>query len=256
MKIKLYKGITDMKTNYLLKPKWSFIFVAALAFILCFHFESFKVFAATASSARTINVSGEGKVTAVPDTACLSLGVVTEKSTTAEAQNTNSIAMNNVIDAVKKAGIKDENIKTTDYSIYPKYNYDETAKVNTIVGYTVSNTINITVKDISKAGQIIDAAVKNGANACNSVSFEVSDYGKYYNMALQNALSNAQSKAKTISDFLKIKLKAPVTITENSSGISKIYPAALNSTSSSSASASIQAGTYEIKANVSLVYEY
>lgn len=245
-----------MKTNYLLKSKWSFILVLVFTFIICFYFESFKVFAAAAPAARTINISGEGKVTAAPDTAYLSLGVITEKPTAAEAQSANSIAMNSVIDAVKKVGIKDEDIKTTDYSIYPKYNYDETAKVNTIIGYAVSNTIYITVKDISKAGQIIDAAVKNGANSCSSISFEVSDYEKYYNMALQSALSNAQSKAKTISNFLKIKLKAPVTITENSSGISKIYPAILNSTSSSSASTPIQAGTYEIKANVSLVYEY
>lgn len=250
-----------MKTNYLFKSKWSFIFMFALAFVLCLHFESSKAFAAnsgatTASAARTINVTGEGEVTAAPDIAYVSLGVITEKSTTTEAQSANSTVMNNVINTIKKAGIKDEDIKTTDYSIYPKYNYDETTKVNTLVGYTVSNTLNITVKDISKVGQIIDAAVGNGVNTCNSISFGVSDYEKYYNMALQNALSNAQSKAKTISNFLNIKLKAPITITENSTEIPRTYPVSLDNASKSSDTTSIQAGTYKIQANVSLVYEY
>lgn len=250
-----------MKTNHLLKSKWSFIFVFTLAFILCFNLKSSRVLAANsgaaaAAAARTINVTGEGEVTIAPDIAYLSIGVVTEKSTTAEAQSANLIAMNNVINTIKKAGIKDEDIKTTDYSIYPKYNYDENTKVNTLVGYTVSNTLNITVRDISKVGQIIDAAVGNGANTCNSISFGISDYEKYYNMALMNALSNAQGKAKTISKFLNIKLKAPITITENSTEIPRTYSVSLDNASKSSDSTSIQAGTYKIKASVSLVYEY
>jgi uncharacterized protein len=250
-----------MKTNYLLKSRWSIILALTLAFILSFNLEPSKVFAANSSASnavttKTINVMGNGEVTATPDIAYLFLGVVTDKTTTSEAQNANSITMNNVIAAIKKAGIKDEDIKTTDYSIYPKYNYDETTKVNTLVGYTVSNTLNVTVKDISKVGQIIDTAVANGANDCNSISFGVSDYEKYYNMALVNALSNAQGKAKAISNFLNIKLTAPITITENSSGTPNIYPISLKDTSSSSASTSIQAGIYKIKANVSLVFEY
>lgn len=253
-----------MKTNNLLKSRWSFIFVFAFAIVLSFHFGSSEVFAADSSIAttvttRTINVTGDGEVTATPDIAYLFLGVVTDKPTTTEAQSANSIAINNVIAAIKKEGIKVEDIKTTNYSINPKYDYDKTTGASTLVGYTVSNTLNVTVKDISKAGQIIDAAVENGANISNGISFGISDYEKYYNMALLDALSNAQGKAKVFSTFLGIKLTTPVNITENSSGTPNNYPFLMNTnlkSADSSASTSIQVGTYKVKATVSLVYEY
>jgi uncharacterized protein YggE len=265
MKIKFKRRILTMKTNNLLNSKWSFIFVFAFAFALSFHFTSSKDLAADSSAlngtaARTINITGDGEVTAAPDIAYLSLGITIDKPTTTEAQSANSVAINNVITAIKKEGIKDEDIKTTDYSINPKYDYDKTTGASTLVGYTVSNTINVTVKDIGKAGQIIDTAVKNGANISNRISFGISDYKKYYNMALLNALSNAQGKAQVISNFLGAKLTTPVKVTENSSGIPNDYPVyPLNTkfeSADSSSSTPIQAGTYKVKANISLVYEY
>lgn len=257
-----------MKTNNLLKSSWSFIFVFAVAFLFSFQLVASKTLAAEVTAAntvttRTINIAGDGEVTATPDIAYLFLGVITEKPTTTEAQSTNSIAINNVIAAIKKQGIKDEDIKTTNYSISPKYDYDKTTDKNILVGYTVSNTLNVTVKDISKVGQTIDTAVGNGANVSNGVNFGISDYGKYYNIALINALLNAQGKAQVISNSLGMKITTPVKITENSSGVPNDYPiyytGAMNakfSSAESSSSTSIQVGTYKVKANVSLVYEY
>jgi uncharacterized protein YggE len=213
----------------------------------------------TTDTTRTINVTGDGEVTATPDIAYLYLGVITDKPTTIEAQSANSTAINNVIAAIKEEGLKDEDITTTDYSINPKYDYDNNTGASTLVGYTVSNTLKVTVKDISKVGQIIDAATESGANVSNSISFGISDYEKYYNMALLNALSNAQNKAQNISSFLGIKLTTPVTVTENSSGIPNDLPVPLHDkleSGNSSVSTPIQAGTYEVKADVSLVYEY
>lgn len=253
-----------MKNNNLLRSKFSFIFALAFAFILAFQFGASKVLAAdsstvSADTARTINVTGDGEVTATPDIAYLYLGVTVDKSTTIDAQNAASTEMNNVIAAIKKEGIKNEDIKTDDYSIRPKYNYDKNTGASTLAGYTVSNTLKVTVKDISKAGQVIDTAVKNGANISNGISFGVSNYEKYYNTALQNALSNAQNKAQSISSFLGVKLTSPVKITETSSGVPNDYPVPLydkTSLSNSSASTSINSGTYKIRANVSLVYQY
>lgn len=253
-----------MKTNNLLRSRWSFILAFAAAFVLFFNFGASKVLAADSSalaidSSRTINVTGSGEVTVTPDIAYLYLGVMTEKPTTIEAQNANSTAINNVIAAIRKEGIKDEDIKTTDYSINPKYNYDKNTGTSSLVGYTVSNTLKVTVKDISKVGQVIDTAVKNGANISNSISFGISDYEKYYTMALVKALSNAQSKAQAISSFLDVKLTTPVKVIENSSGIPNDYPVLLNAkfeSAASSDSTSIQAGTYKVKADISLVYQY
>lgn len=253
-----------MKANGLLKSRWSFIFVLTFAFALCLSVSASKVLAADSNAAagalaRTINVTGDGEVTVTPDIAYVYLGVVTDKPTTIEAQTANSTAINNVINAIKMQGIKDEDIKTINYNISPKYDYDKNTGNSSIVGYTVSNTLTVTVKDISKAGQIIDTAVKNGANISNSISFGVSDYAKYYNLALVNALLNAQGKAQAISNFFNIKLGIPSKIIENSSGIPNSYPVPYNdkvAAPESSASTAIQIGTYKVKANLSLVYEY
>lgn len=250
-----------MKTN-LLKSRWSLLFT--FAFILSLHLGVSKAFAADSSvisvdPPKSISVTGNGEVTVTPDIVYLYLGVLTEKSTTIEAQNSNTTAINNVIAAIKKEGLKDEDIKTNDYSIYPKYDYDKNTETSILVGYRVSYTLKVTVKDISNAGKIIDNAVAAGANISNSISFGISDYEKYYNQALLNALSNAQSKAQTISGFLSIKLSAPLKVIENSSGLYEDSPITLNGkfdSNSSTAYTSIQAGTYKVKANVSLVYQY
>jgi len=253
-----------MKTISPLKSKWSFILVFSFAFLLSFQLGSSKVLAADSSAAttittRTINITGDGETTATPDIAYLFLGVTTDKPTTTEAVSANSISINNVIAAIKKEGINDVDIKTTNYSINPKYNYDKTTGASILVGYTVSNTLSVTVRDIGSVGRIIDIAIANGSNTSNGVSFGISDYEKYYNMALLNALANAQGKAQVVSNFLNMKLTTPVKITENSSGVPNDYPISMNSKfepPTSSASTSIQVGTYKIKANVSIVYEY
>ncbi len=251
-----------MGTTNFLKQKWSIICTLAFAFLLLFNLGSSKVLAADSSNTateKTISVTGDGKVTVTPDLAYLSVGVLTEKPTAAAAESANSALMNSVIDSIKMQGIKDEDIKTTNYSVNPDYDYDKTTGASTIKGYTVTHTLTVTVRDISKVGQVIDAAIKSGANISNDITFGVSDYAKYYNIALTNALSNAQSKAQAISNFLSISLSAPVKITENSTGIPYVYPYAMGNkmeAADSSASTSIQVGTYEIKANVSLIYQY
>jgi uncharacterized protein len=250
-----------MKTNTVLKSKWTFIFVIAAAFLLLFQLVASRSLAADVTTAnkdatRSINIIGDGEISATPDIAYLFLGVTTDKATTTEALKANSTSMDNIIAAIKKAGLKDEDIKTSNYSLNPKYDYDKSTEKSILVGYTVSNTLNVTVKDISKVGQIIDTAVASGANISNGVSFGISDYGKYYNMALVSALSNAQSKAQAIANSLGIKLTIPAKITENSSSAPNNYPMAINAKLEAADSTSIQAGTYKVKANVNLVYEY
>lgn len=250
-----------MKTNNLLKSRWSFIFAFAAAFVLFFNFGGSKVLAADSSAvtidaARTISVTGTGEVTVTPDIAYLYLGVITEKPTTIGAESANSTTINNVIAAMKKEGIKDEDIQTIDYSINPKYNYDKDTGKSSIVGYTVTDTLKVTVKDISKVGKVIDTAVKNGANNSNSISFGVSDYEKHYNKALVNALSNAKGKVLAISGFLGLKLTTPVKVVENSNGLPNDYSISLNAKLESADSVSIQAGIYKIKADINLVYQY
>lgn len=255
-----------MKNTNLLKSKLTFTFmttVMALFLIAMVPSTNYKVLAAgekaSEASARTINVTGEGEVSAVPDIAYVSLGITTEKTSVVEAQKNNSDTMNKIIDGIKKSGVASEDIKTAKYDISPKYNYEDKTGNRTLVGYTVTSILNVTVKNTSSVGSIIDTAIANGANTSNGVTFGVSDYQKYYNMALKNAISNAKSKAQVIGSCIDVKLSNPTKITENSRGVPTEYPVLYNSAGKSSSredSMSVEVGTYKINANVSLVYEY
>lgn len=163
---------------------------------------------------RTINTSGSGKINASPDIAYVSLGVVTEDKDAKAAQQNNAKAMDKVVSLIKGSGIAAADIKTINYNMNPKYNYIKDTGESNIIGYTVSNTVQVTVRDISKAGNIIDIAASSGANISNSISFGLSDYEKYYNEALKKAVTAAKNRAATMAGVLGITLKTPVSVSE------------------------------------------
>ena len=207
---------------------------------------------------RTLNVTGSGTINTSPDIAYVTLGVVTEDKDAKIAQQDNAKAMDKVIALIKGSGIKSDDIKTTNYSIYPKYDYNQNTGESRIIGYTVNNSVQVTVRDITKAGSIIDLAAGSGVNLTSNISFGLSDYDKIYNEALKKALEAAKIKAESMAGVYGIKLSVPVTINENG-GYNPIY----SNTGYAKAEAAfdgavtpIQAGTMEIKANVSVVYEY
>lgn len=252
-----------MKSTNVLKTKWSLVVMSIVTILFLMAIvptTNHKVLAAEdKTAARTINVNGDGEVSVTPDIAYVTLGVTTEKSSVDEAQKSNSSTMNSVIAAIKKAGVASEDIKTSNYSISPKYSYDNKTGKSTIVGYTVTSTLNATVRKINSVGSIIDTAISNGANNSNGVTFGVSDYGKYYNMALTNAISNAKAKAQIAASCIDVKLSIPTKITENSVGVpieySVFYDTAAKN-GSAGQGMTLEVGTYKVKANVSLVYEY
>ena len=205
---------------------------------------------------RTINVSGEATVTATPDIAYITLGVVTEDKDAKVAQKNNADSMSKVVSQLEAEGIKDEDIKTVNFSLCPKYDYNKNTGVSNIVGYTCSNTVQATVRDISKAGAVIDAATVSGVNMSSDISFDLSNSEKYYNDALEKAVGAAKAKAEAIAGIYGITLNAPVTITENSSSAPSPVYGVMNATAVAESSTPVEAGTMDIKASVSLVYEY
>ncbi len=207
---------------------------------------------------KTINVSGQAKVSASPDIAYITLGVITEDKDAKIAQKANAAAMDKVITAIKASGVKNEDIKTVNYTIYPKYDYNkETGPTAKILGYSVNNSVSVTVRLLEKTGNIIDAAADSGVNVSSNISFDLSNYEKYYNEALKNAVLAAKKKAGTVADALGITLKAPINVTEGG-GYSPLrnYATYDMKAEMGSAATPIQAGSLEITAHVSMVYEY
>lgn len=207
---------------------------------------------------KVLNVSGEGTVYASPDIAYITLGTVTEDKIAKTAQQKNADIMAEVVAKIKAAGIKSEDIKTVNYSIYPRYNYIEKTGERQIIGYSVTNSIQVTVRDINKTGSIIDLASSSGANTASSISFGLSDYDKYYNEALKKATEAAKGKAKVIAETMDIYLKSPVSITENG-GSQPIYNYGVSYDLAKAAEASptpVQSGNITVRAGISITYEY
>lgn len=211
----------------------------------------------TTDNRKTLTVSGQAKVNASPDIAYINLGVISEDKDAKAAQKANAASMDKVIAAIKAAGIKAEDIKTVNYSIYPKYEYNKDGGISSIVGYTVNNSVNVTVRNLDKTGDIIDSATESGVNMSSSISFGLSNYEDYYNEALKNAVLAAKKKAGTMAGALGVSLKAPISVNEGG-GYSPLmnYVSYDMKSAAGNAATPIQSGSLEITANVNLVYEY
>jgi hypothetical protein len=166
---------------------------------------------------RTISVSGTGEIKGTPDQAHLSAGVVTEGRTAAEALAANSRAMNQVFATLKQLGIPDKNIQTSNFNVspqYPPYNNNGPQPPRRIIGYQVTNTVNVTVDGIDKVGPALDALVKSGANESSGIYFTIADPKPLEEKARRDAVAEAQAKARTIADASGVRLGRIITINE------------------------------------------
>ncbi|MDR0819292.1 MAG: SIMPL domain-containing protein [Oscillospiraceae bacterium] len=208
----------------------------------------------SASGTRVIEVTGNGSVKATPDIAVLNLGVTTTGATTA-IQSENTAIMDRVLAAVKALGVDEKDIKTDGYYMNPNYDYAN-GKGDKIIGYTVYNTIEVKVRNISKAGEVLAAANAAGANTNNGVSFRLSDVETYYNQALEKAISNAKGKASTIAKALGVSVELPVRVSENGSYYTPIAYGNYDAVTENSQSVTISQGELEVTASVSVSYAY
>jgi hypothetical protein len=173
-----------------------------------------KPILAATKEIRKITVIGTGSVTSKPEIAVISISVVTRANEASEAQRLNANKMNNIIKALKNAGIKEEQIETTGFSLQPIYEYDKPGKKSIIVGYECRNSIKVTMEELDKVGEMADLAVNSGANKISSIVFSLRDETVKNLMlkALEKAVKNAESKAKTIAEAAGVKLIGPVSM--------------------------------------------
>ena len=126
---------------------------------------------------RTVLMTGTGTITAMPDTAVVSGGVVTKARDASNALHDNAQTMAKVIAALKALGIADKQIVTSSIGFQPVYPpYDpKTGQSNKVIGYQVSNSLRVTLSDLSRAGDVLDALIENGANEFATIGFEIKD---------------------------------------------------------------------------------
>ena len=167
------------------------------------------------SADRTLTVTGEGEVKAVPDEAILSAGVVTEAASAAKALAANRREMNDVFAALKQLGIADKSVQTSEFNISPQYDTGKDGSAPPrLSGYQVNNTVSVTIDDLSKLGRAIDAFVASGANSMGGINFTIRDPKPLLKQAREAAIKDATDRAETYADAAGVSLGNVLAIDE------------------------------------------
>ena len=200
----------------------------------------------------SVSVSATGTVKVTPDVAYTTVGVVTQKKKMQDAQSANKELMNAVAEALKKAGLADDDIRTTEYSVQPVYNYS--GNTSAISSFEVNNTVELTIRNIDKVGEILDAAAAAGANTSYSVSFDLLDKSKAYNQALTSAMESARSKADTLASAGKFSIISVLNVSEGYTS-TPVYREYATASETSDKATYISTGDMDVTATVSVSYE-
>jgi uncharacterized protein YggE len=196
-------------------------------------------------STRTITVSGTGSVRTVPDRAQFSFGVTTQGGTAARALAANVALARKLIAALEAAGVAEGDIQTESVSLSPTFSDDG----RTLVGYTAGNSVSVTVRELGKAGSIVDAAVDAGANQVSGPSLVRSDQETLYRTALREAVANARAKAEALAGASGVSVGSIRSVVEGSAAV-PLEPVARADT----ASTPIEPGTQTIQADVTVEF--
>lgn len=160
-----------------------------------------------------ITVQGTGVVILQPDVVRLNVGIQLKAPTVADAQKQSADTSKKITDALKAAGIKDDDIKTVNYSINPDYTYEpnQPPKLN---GYQIVNTLEVTIRDITKTGATIDAASAAGANQIYGITFTVENNTEALKQARAAAVADAKAKADQLAAAGQIQVGSVINIVE------------------------------------------
>lgn len=218
-----------------------------------FHYRPYAPQLPRTRNENTMTIIGNAEVKVQPDQALITVGIITENMDVKTAQEENSLHSSRIISALKQMGIESEDIKTTVYSIQPKYDHIDGKSIFT--GYEVLHTLQVFVRDLSKLGMIYDLAIRNGANQVGTPEFQHSQSDKYELQVLSLAVNDAVIKARQIADTLSVNVNhVPSKIREVTSQ-SRVLGAA-SSYSVATMVPPIQTGEISFHATVETVFQY
>jgi uncharacterized protein YggE len=195
----------------------------------------------------TLSVLGTGVVTTIPDTGRVSAGVTTQAASASDAIAGNADATSKVIDALKQAGVASKDLQTEFVAVNPRYDDNGQA----IVGYSASNSVSAVVRELSKVGDVIDAAVAAGANNVSGPSLARDDQDELYRDALKAAVANARQKATALAQAAGVSLGKIRSLSESSQSVG---PVMFDALAARQATTPIEPGTAEITATVGVVF--
>jgi uncharacterized protein YggE len=205
---------------------------------------------------RTLAVNGNGIITLEPDIAYIQIGVQTESENAQDAVASNNRQSQQLLSALTRAGVAEDDVKTTNFSIYPRQEWDNEGQPTGIT-YVVNNTVSVTVRDLEQIGTLLDATVQAGANRISGIQFDVEDREAAQQQAMTAAVENARARAEVLAQAAGVTLGDVLSIESYFYGGTPI-PYERNVVMADSAAGMevpVSPGEMQINADVNIVYE-
>ncbi len=209
--------------------------------------------AVQAISGTRLDVSATGEVSRVPDVAVISAGVVTRSASATGAITENAARMERVRAALKRAGIADRDIQTSNISLNPEYRYQENMPPQ-LTGYTASNQVNVRFRDIRNTGRILDALVAEGANQINGPSLTIDKPEAALDEARAKAVAAGRARAELYARALGMRVVRLLSVSEGG-GYSVPPPMPMMRAQADSAATKIDPGEQQLQVTLAMSFE-
>jgi uncharacterized protein YggE len=197
-------------------------------------------------------MTGQGDVRAAPDEVTLNAGVTSEAPSAAAALAANTQRMQGVFAALKKLGVADKDMQTSNFSVSPQMSNGANNQTPRVTGYQVNNQVRVRLDDVSKLGAALDALVTAGANQMYGVDFAIKNSAPMLAQARADAVADAKAKAETYAKAAGVSLGPILSISENGGGFA---PAPVPMRMMAAKAVPVAAGEESVNAQVSIVWE-
>jgi uncharacterized protein len=210
---------------------------------------------ADSTGSRQMSVTGTGKVNVAPDIAYINIGVNSQSADVGEALDLNNQKSESVTKALIENGVAAQDIQTTSFNIWPQQQYNQMGEM-TGTTYVVDNVVNVTVRDLSKLGQLLETSVQAGANSINSIQFDVSDRDSAVSEARDLAVQNAKAQAAELATLAGVELGEITNISVGGGGVPVPMYSGMGGGAGYAAEASVpvSAGQMVISSDVNITY--
>lgn len=237
------------------------LFLVSLSLVVYLGEKSFETMRATQRLDRpipaehTFLVEGIGKAMMTPDVATMTFSILSTDATVAGAQKQNTAKMNVMMDKIKAVGIADADLQTKDYSAYEKTEWNPQKQISVSVGWVVSQSLEVKIRDAKNISTIVEIAGQNGSTSISGPTFTIDDSSKYQAIAREKGLADAKQKAEIVAKSLGLTIDRAIGYTEyEESSPSPISYLSEKSGGPVPSSPNIAIGTQELKLHTNVTY--
>jgi uncharacterized protein YggE len=202
-----------------------------------------------------LTVVSEGRTKIAPDIATINVGVVTQGATADAAVSANTAQMNKVMAALKRVGIADKDIQTSNLSVNPQYQYGQNEPPK-LTGYEANNNVTVKVRNLKNVGKAVDAVVADGSNQVSGISFGLDDDTKAMDAARTDAVKKARARAEIYAQAAGLKVERIVSISEAGAAPPIAYPmpVAMARAAKADAAPPVSPGELDISISVTVTF--